>query len=208
MNRTARVFLLGLALGVSGCSLNTPTPPRSTFLPRPALERASAQAVPLPGLLLVNVFSVAEAFAGKPMVYRFDEHRYETDFYNQFLVAPRDLVTQGALEWLQRASLFESVAPAAGARAPHALLLQGTVNELYADVRDPHRPAAVLAIRFHVVDEIQPVRPLRMTAEVRRSVPMADASAGAFADGVSRAMTEVFEELEQRLRDAAANLPG
>ena len=37
---------------------------------------------------------------------------------------------------------------------------------------------------------------------------MADASAGAFADGVSRAMTEVFEELEQRLRDAAANLPG
>lgn len=205
MNATVRAILLGLMVLIcTACSFNTPAPARNTFLPRPDLGRAGVPGESLPGLLLVNVFSVAEAFAGKPMVYRFDEHRYETDFYNEFLVAPRDLVTQGVLEWLQRAQLYETVAPAAGARAPRALLLQGTVNELYADLRDPQRPAAVLSIRFHVVDETQPARPLRTAGELRRSIPIADASAAAFAEGVSRAMTEILAELEQRLRAAAA----
>jgi len=205
MNTALRAFLLALTiLACTACSLNTPAPARNTFLPRPDLSRATVQGESLPGLLLVNVFAVAEAFAGKPMVYRFDENRYETDFYNEFLVAPRDLVTQGALEWLQRAQPYETVAPAAGARAPRALLLQGTVNELYADVRDPQRPAAVLSVRFYLVDETQPARPLRSSGELRRAIPIADASAAAFAEGVSRAMTEIFGELEQRLRAAAA----
>lgn len=194
---------LALACTLSACSLNTPAPARSTFLPRAEFTQARAPAAPLPGLLLVNVFSVAEAFAGKSMVYRFDAHRYETDFYNQFLVAPRDFVSQSVLEWMQRAHVFESVAAAAGNRAPRALLLNGSVTELYADVRDAQRPAAVVAIQFYLVDETQAARPLRLAEELRHSVPIADASAAAYADGVSRAMQAIFAELENRLRAAA-----
>jgi cholesterol transport system auxiliary component len=192
-----------LACCLAGCSITTPAPARNTFLPRAEPSLAVQATAPLPGLLLVNVFAVAEAFAGKPMVYRFEEHRYETDFYNEFLVSPRDFISQGALEWMQRAHVFESVAPAAGARAPRALLLQGSVNELYADLRDAQRPAAVLSIQFYLVDETQPARPLRTAGELRRAIPIADASAAAFAAGVSRAMTEIFGELEERLRTAA-----
>ena len=192
-----------LACCLAGCSLTPPAPARNTFLPRAEPAQAVLAVAPLPGLLLVNVFSVAEAFAGKPMVYRFEEHRYETDFYNEFLVSPRDFVSQGALEWMQRAQVFESVAPAAGARAPSALLLQGSVNELYADLRDAQRPAAVLAIQFYLVDETQSARPMRLAEELRQVVPMTDASAGAYAHAVSRAMTAIFAELEQRLRAVA-----
>lgn len=199
--------LVALLCSTAACGLTAPAPARNTWLPRADVPQMAHQTGPVPGLLLVNVFSVAEAFAGKPMVYRFDEHRYETDFYNEFLVAPRDFVSQSALEWMQRADVFESVAPAAGARAPRAMLLQGSVNELYADVREARRPMAVVAIQFYLVDETQPSRPLRLAEELRRSVPIPDASAAAYAQGVSRALTEIFGELEQRLR-SMAGAPG
>lgn len=195
-------MLLSLWLGAisTGCTLTASTPARTAFLPQVDAARAATSEAPLPGLLLVDRFSVAEAFAGKSMVYRFAEHRYESDFYNEFFVAPRDFVSQGVLEWLQRAHLFESVVPAAGTRARRALMLQGSVNEMYADVRDAQQPAAVLSIQFYLVDENLPGRPVRLSQQLQQVMPMADASAGAYADALSRAMTSIFTELERQVR--------
>lgn len=202
MTSRLSVILLSLWLGVvsTGCTLTAPTPARSAFLPQLDVARVASSEAPLPGLLLVGTFSVAEAFAGKSMVYRFAEHRYEADFYNEFFVSPRDFVSQSALEWLQRAHLFESVVPAAGTRARHALLLQGSVNEMYADLRDAQQPAAVLSIQFYLVDDSLAGRPVRLAQQLRQVMPMADASAAAYADALSRAMTSIFTELARQVR--------
>lgn len=185
----------------AACTLTKPTPPKSTWLvdaPRPA---AAAHPAPLPGVLLVDTASVAEAFAGKPMVYRFEAHRYESDYYNEFFVAPRDMVGQRVLEWLQAAHLFETVAPLPGSRARHARRLQVFVNELYADVRDRARPAAVLSIQFYLLAEDDSGRPLRHGAQLRNVAAMRDDSAQAYAEALSRALTAVLEELERQLRN-------
>src|SRR5262245_57240700 len=102
--------LLLLAVSTSGCLLSRPAPVRNTYL----LELNPGQPTSdtsLPGVLLVGGFEVAQPFAAKEMVYRFDEYRYDSDFYNEFFVAPRDMIGQRVLEWLQGARPYETVAP-------------------------------------------------------------------------------------------------
>ena len=199
MHRNLIPLTCAALFALAGCASNKPAAVRQTFL-LDVVAPAPGTAAPLPGILLVSSFDVATAFAGKQMVYRFDEHRYQSDFYNEFLVAPRELVGQRALEWLQGARLYETVAPLAGSRAPEALVLRGLVNEMYADVRDPARPAAVLSIQFYISSEQADGRPVRFAQQLRTVAPMADASAAAYAGSLSHALAAILAELEQRLR--------
>lgn len=203
MTRRLRgLAVLALIALCAACSFTKPAPLKNTWLidaPRPA---TAARQPPLPGVLLVDTTSVAEAFAGKPMVYRFETHRYESDYYNEFFVAPRDMVGQRVLEWLQAAHLFETVAPLPGSRVRHARRLQVFVNEMYADVRERARPTAVLSIQFYLMAEDDSGRPLRYGAQLRNVAAMRDDSAQAYAQALSRALTAVLEELEQQLRNA------
>jgi uncharacterized lipoprotein YmbA len=187
---------------LAGCGMGSkPGAVRQTFLlevPAPAQP-----GTPLPGTLLVGGVDVVAAFAGKQMVYRFEEHRYQSDFYNEFLVAPRDMLGQRVLEWLQETALYETVAPLAGSRLPEALVLRGLVNEMYADVRDPARPAAVLSMQVYITSEQAEGRPLRFAQQFRNVARMSDASAQAYADALSRALEGVLAEAAKQIRAAA-----
>ena len=136
-------LLAGLAVIVlASCTLTRPAPVKQTFL-LDVDGQVETKGTPLPGELLVGEINVAEAYSSKAMVYRFAEHRYESDFYNEFLVSPRDMLTQCVLEWLQKARLYQTVAPLAGSGGVEADVLRGFVNDMYADGRDPARPRAV-----------------------------------------------------------------
>jgi cholesterol transport system auxiliary component len=198
--RLAYLALLGLA----ACTLGSkPNATRETYLvdvPAPPQD-----ATPLPGVLLVAGFEVAAAFADKQMVYRFEDHRYQSDYYNGFLVAPRDMIGQRTLEWLQRAHLFETVAPLSGARVPQALVLRASVNEMYADVRDAANPAAVLSMQLYITAEHTDQPPLRFAQQFRDVAPMQDASAQAYADALSRALEAILTQADRQIRESLAD---
>lgn len=198
LQRTVSLACIAL-LCLGGCARGgKPEAPRQTFLlDLPAPQPGGS---PLPGVLLVDALDVVEAFGGRQMVYRFGEHRYQSDFYNEFLVAPRDLVGQRMLEWLQGARLFETVAPLAGSRIPDALVLRGVVNEMYADLREPSRPAAVMSVQLYVTAEPANGNPVRFAQQLRQSAPMTDASAQAYADALSRALAQILVEAERQIR--------
>ena len=197
LTRLACIALLCLA----GCSVNgRQSTPRQSFLLDLSAPALAGDA--LPGVLLVGPFDVADAFSGKQMVYRFEEHRYQSDYYNEFLVAPREMISQRVLEWLQRARLYETVAPLAGSRLPEALILRGLVNEMYADLRQPARPAAVLSVQFYITSEQVGGRPVRFAQQFRNVAPMADASAQAYAAALSRALEAILGEAEKQIRAA------
>jgi ABC-type uncharacterized transport system auxiliary subunit len=201
VQRALLTHLACLALAcLTGCGAGAkPGSVRQTFLIDLPVQAAPSSA-PLPGVLLVGGLDVVEAFAGKPMVYRFEEHRYQSDYYNEFLVAPREMLGQRVLEWLQRDRLFETVAPLAGSRLPDAFVLRGLVNEMYADVREPSRPMAVLSIQLYITSEQAQGRPVRFAQQFRNSAAMADASAQAYADALSRALQAVLEEADRQIR--------
>jgi cholesterol transport system auxiliary component len=187
-----------------GCTLNQPAAVKHTYL----LETSRAQATGEPAhpdTLLLATFRVAEPFAGKGMVYRLDEYRYESDFYNEFFVLPRDIMTQRVLQWLQSAALFDSVRLSAGGARRGALQLDGLVTQMYGDIRDPQQPRAVLAVQFYITRTDRTGTQVLFAQQLSQSVPMQDASAASLAAGLSQALQAILTELERQLR--AAPLP-
>lgn len=202
MRRRVLLSMLSAAV-LDACSLTKRTPAKRTWLVEAQRPAQAQSAPPLPGVLLVDTVVVAEAFADKPMVYRFDDYRYESDYYNEFFVAPRDMIGQRVLEWLQAARVFETIAPLTASRARHTRRLLVFVNEMYADVRDRSRPAAVLSIQFYVREEDESGKPVRFGQELRNVAAMRDDSAAAYVEALSRALSAVLGELEQQLRAAS-----
>jgi cholesterol transport system auxiliary component len=200
-NWLLRAAVLGLgALGA--CTLTREAPIKQTFL-LDTRRPAGVSSAPLPGALMVAPVRVAEAYAGKPMVFRTEEYRYESDFYNEYFIAPRDIVTQRLIEWLQAARLYEAVLPAVGPGPRAGLILDAIVTEMHGDLRDPAQPKAVLAMQCYLTHPTeQPLRVL-FSQEVRHASPMADSSATSLAAGLSSALAAVLTQLEQKLRAAA-----
>lgn len=202
MRRLLAAALLAAAALAAGCSLTRPAPVKQAFLleaQRPLESAAPA----IDGTLRVGVFAAAPAFAGKPMVYRFDEHRYDADFYNEWFVAPRDLISQRVFEWMQNARVYGSTLLATGEGPRPGLLLSGLVTEMYGDLRAPSQPAAVLAIQFYITQQGREGSTVLMAQQLRQVVPMADASAAALATGLSTALANLLTEFERQVRAAA-----
>jgi len=201
MTRSIFVALVALTSLLGGCSLSRPPLVKQTFL----LEAIRAPETAAPAIdapLRVGMFAVAPPFAGKQMVYRSETHRYDADFYNEYFVPPRDMVTQAVFEWMQNARVFRTTLLAT-AEGPHtALTLSGLVTEMYGDLRDPQRPAAVLSIQFYVTRPTGDNDSVLLAQQLRQEVPVEDASAAALARGLSTALSNVLTEFEKQLHGA------
>jgi cholesterol transport system auxiliary component len=193
-----RLLTLAVFPLIAACAATQQPAPKSTYLLE-AVRTAGATPAAHPGSLSVALFRVAEPFAGKGMVYRFDEYRYESDFYHQYFVAPRDMITERVFEWLQSAGVFQSVRLATGVRRRGGLTLEGLVTQMYCDLRSAQRPAAVLAIQFYVVGDRGQVL---FATQLRSVNAMADSSAESASRSLSEALVAVLTELETQLRIA------
>lgn len=101
-------------------------------------------------ILDVQSFSVDTTFSTKSLVYRKGQSEYETDFYNQFLVRPEDMITEKTRSWLSDSGLFKWVLePGSYTDATH--MLEGNIIALYGDFRDESSPRAIIKIRFFLV---------------------------------------------------------
>ena len=60
-------------------------------------------------VLKINKLRVSPLFAGRAMVYRVADLQYESDFYDEWFVAPGTLVTQQVHQWLSRSAGFQMV---------------------------------------------------------------------------------------------------
>ncbi len=193
MNAMRRCMLLWPLVALAACALERPAVRVRSYLLTPpdpaAAHDAAARA------LYVAPFDVAPQFEGKPLVYRFDEVRYEADFYNEFLVAPRMMFKERSEAWLQRAGY----AVAAHA-TPHAAILRGSVSALYGDFRDPQRPRAILALRF----VLMPPGKDDVAAMIERSydyaIPLTDRRAATLVEGLSIAFGRALMAFDDDLR--------
>lgn len=193
--------VLVLAL-LTGCSAITrPAPVRLTYLLEPSPPPALAQSQP--SALRVGNFNVAAPFRGKAFVYRVGELRYETDFYDEFIVPPAAMITEQTARALASARPFARIA-GPGATADAEWVLDGFVSALYADMREPGKPAAELVITFYLTSAAGgAVSTPQWSREYRRHAPMRASSAVAFAEALNGAFGEICAELARDL----ASLP-
>jgi cholesterol transport system auxiliary component len=141
-------------------------------------------------VLKINKLRVSPIFAGRAMVYRVADLQYETDFYDEWFVAPGTLVTQQVHQWLSRSAGFEMVVVGTNHVEP-THLLEGTVTEFYGDFRAA--PRAVLGLELHLLDAIHERQFFRRT--YHQDVPLSDRSSDALARGLTEALRAVLVDV-------------
>jgi len=141
-------------------------------------------------VLKINKLHVSPLFAGRAMVYRVADLQYESDFYDEWFVAPGTLVTQQVHQWLSRSAGFETVVVGTNHVEP-THLLEGTVTEFYGDFRAA--PRAVLGLELHLLDAIHERQFFRRT--YHQDVPLSDQSSDALARGLTEALRAVLVDV-------------
>jgi cholesterol transport system auxiliary component len=201
-DRARRALVVAAAVAIAGCSATRPSPVKQTFLLDPPAPAAAAK--PQPSSLRMGTVTVAAPFRGRGFVSREGELRYETDFYNEFLVPPATLIGELTGRALERATVFALVAPAT-ASTDTDWLLDGFVTSMYVDAREPARMAAEVDISYYVLRADGSSGLPVWTQTYRQRVPLAAQNAQAYAGALNVALGNVFTDLARDL--ASANLP-
>ena len=199
--RQALVVLAALAL--AGCSAVTrPAPVKQTFLLDSAAPAPVAR--PQPSSARVGTVNIAAPFRGKSFVSREGDLRYDTDFYNEFLVPPATMIGELTSRALERAKVFTLVVPINSA-APTEWLLDGFVSSLVVDAREPGKMYADLAITYYLFRADGGTGMPVWTRDYRQREPLSALTAQAYAAALNTALGRIFADLARDL--AAAELP-
>jgi ABC-type uncharacterized transport system auxiliary subunit len=199
----AAIAAVLLAATLAACTLSRPAPVKHTYL----LEAAPPPVANVAKLatIRIGVINVAAPFRGRSLVYRRDDITYESDFYSEFFVAPSAMLSEAAAKALTAAGAFRRVIPPGAAPDDADYVLDGFVDALYGDVREPGKPAAVLAATFYVSSAVSPAPRVLWSREYRQRVPAADATPDALARAWNTALSALLADLARDL--AAADLP-
>jgi cholesterol transport system auxiliary component len=197
----ATLCLAGVLL--TGCALNKPNPDQSSWMVVP--ERTGApRATPVDLTLKMGNFSANTPFDGKSLVYRLSDNRYEKDFYNVYLIYPRDMVGNATREWLVKSNAFSQVLEQSSIFFP-MYQLQGIIDEFYGDYRGT--PEAVVSIQFYASASYSADKYMFSSPRISKRVVLRDKSPQALIDGQQQALADVLAELENRLVIDAAKAP-
>jgi uncharacterized lipoprotein YmbA len=150
------------------------------------------------GVLKLAPVRVAYRYDAKGFTYRIGPESFETDFYNQFLVAPGPMLTDELRQVLARANVFELVIDTTSLVNP-THLLEATVDELYGDFRGDSAGSAVLAMSFVLSQSNGPARLVQKRYE--KVIPLKARSPEALVDGWNRGLEEISAAL---VRDLSA----
>ncbi len=149
-------------------------------------------------ILDVQNFSIDTTFSSKSLVYRKGQSEYETDFYNQFLIKPDDMITEKTRNWLSKSGLFKWVLDPGSYTEP-SHVLEGNITALYGDFRDDSSPKAIIEIRVFLVKSPESSVVFGKTYEVTSEVE--SKTAGALLEALDKCLINILSDLEKDLQE-------
>ena len=198
MNSKVTIFcsLMIVSMVLSGCG-----PKRIAYNQRNFVLETSRnnpqQKISKNVILNVQNFSIDIAFSSKSLVYRKGQSEYETDFYNQFLINPDDMITEKTRSWLSESGLFKWVLdPGSYTDATH--VLEGNITALYGDFRDDSSPKASMKIRVFLVK--LPEKAVVFTNTYESLSEFKDSTAESLIEAFGLCLTNILSDLEKDLQ--------
>jgi cholesterol transport system auxiliary component len=199
--RIEHAAVVGVALIIAACSIGRPMPSATTYSIEPRPAASDAPQLPHPERLRIERVRVAAPYDRTALVYRLSAVRYISDPYHAFLADPGPMLSNRIAEWLDAAKLFKAVDGLAGA-APAPWVLEATVTELYGDFEPGGDPAAVMSIRFIIIDERSARPKVAYQSSLSRRVPVPSASPEALVLGYGTALTDILAQFATDLSNA------
>ena len=181
--------LLWLAM-LSACAPTRPALETQAFLLEPPAPATVATRVDAP-IVRIARFSIAPQFDTRSIVYRRDEWRYDSDFYNEYLASPKQMLAERCAQWLRARGNLRIAIPGNGDRA--AYVLNAAVNEFYIDLRA--QPTAVLDIHFTLADATSAAA-LLLDKDYHANIIADSASAANSVEAMSQALGQILTELD------------
>lgn len=200
MKKLLASVMLSIVLPLTtGCvDLSRPALAKHYYL----LDAAPKPADPPPAhnvAIRVTGIEVSAPFSERSLVYRLEQERYESDFYNEYFVAPRSMLTAQLVEWLTVRRVFATTLPPSSS-LDAAYSIEGQVTALYGDLRNKAETDAVFSIQIFVTESVSPDRSIVLQRNYSQKVRVPDRSAEAITKGLSDALQQSFSALETDLR--------
>ena len=194
-----RWLFLALVSLLSGCLSRPPLHTQTLGFDPPA---GSASHDPARSQRVVSIRSlrVAAPFDDRSLVYRVGDFSYEADPYAEFLVSPAESLRPPIRSWMRQSDLFQTVVEPGSALKPNSMA-EITVVELYGDFRRPAEPAAVLTVRFVLLDAPDGIPgKLNFEQEYSQRILLQGRSANALMAGWNEALKQILAQLGSDLR--------
>jgi cholesterol transport system auxiliary component len=188
-----------VTLVLAGCSLSRPAPVKQQYLLDPPMPAAAAK--PQSTSVRVGSVNVAVPFRGRNFVLREADLRYETDYYNEFLVPPSTMVTELTARALDSSKAFARVVPP-GYASDADFVLDGFVSALYADERDGKKVSADVAVSYYLFASGGGSGMPVWTHVYQKRVPLTGATTDGYAAALNTAFGEIFADLTRDLATA------
>ena len=154
------------------------------------------------GVLQIANIRVSPRYEDKGFIYRTSGSGYESDFYNQFLVSPAALLGEELRKGLAQSQIFRHVINASSQLEP-THVLEGVVDALYGDFRDPGAPRAVLEMEFFLRKESASKADIVAARRYAKSVAVNGRSPEALVKGWNEALDAILSSLVADLRSSA-----
>jgi len=153
------------------------------------------------GVLQIANIRVSPRYEDKGFIYRTSGSSYESDFYNQFLVSPAALLGEELRKGLAQSQIFRHVINASSQLEP-THVLEGVVDALYGDFREPGAPKAVLEMEFFLRKESASKADIVAAKRYARSVAVNGRSPEALVKGWNEALDAILSALVADLKSA------
>ncbi len=154
------------------------------------------------GVLQIAHIRVSPRYEDKGFIYRTSGSGYESDFYNQFLVSPAALLGEELRKGLAQSQIFRHVINASSQLEP-THVLEGVVDALYGDFRDPGAPKAVLEMEFFLRKETPSKAEIVAAKRYAKSVAVNGRSPDALVRGWNEALDGILSALVADLKSSA-----
>jgi uncharacterized lipoprotein YmbA len=197
--RCGALVLIALASGCVGIEKSYPD---KRYFVLEVRQNVNSPTAPGNGILQVANIRVSPRYEDKGFVYRTSESGYESDFYNQFLVSPAALLGEELRKGLAQSQIFRHVINASSQLEP-TLVLEGVVDALYGDFRDPGAPKAVLEMEFFLRKESASKAEIVTAKRYAKSVPVNGRSPEALVKGWNEALEAILSALIADLKSTA-----
>lgn len=193
-------LILIAAVSLCGCvSLKKKYPDKNYFILD--ISRGASETAPVEApILKIRKFRISPKYEGRNLVYRLDELRYDSDFYNEFFANPDVLITEEIRDWLGATGLFSHVTDLSNYVEPE-YILEGAVTAMFGDFTNPEKPKAVLEFKVVLINSLSSETDIIFKKDYRSEAPIADNRPESVIVGLDQALTDIMTALETDLKE-------